>query len=541
MALIEEADVDFAKGLNILSGETGAGKSILLGSIGLAMGARADKDIIRHGAESALCELTFDIEGEALIKALDELGIVPEDGRLIISRRIYDNKSVARINGETVSLGVLKSVTGLLIDIYGQHENQSLLKRERQIGLLDDFANADTAEVARIFGEYTQLTKKLSSMDIDEEGRRRQMSYLEYAIGEIEAAKLVPGEEEQLLAQYKKLTNAAAIREKVSEAYELLGGRGGASDAVEESIRAINTVLSYDDELAPVNDQLLDAEAMMADLLSAASSYMEGLTVDDEELQNVQTRLDVIENMKQKYGRSIEAVLESLEKYRNEYEQLERFDEEKADAQIRLEECKKQLAAECGKLTKVRCEAAGRLEKLISASLSEMNFLDNRFEIAFSEKEPSHDGADAVQFLIATNPGEALKPLEKVASGGELSRIMLAFKTVFADTYHIDTLIFDEIDAGISGVTASCVCRKLQSVAKNAQVICISHLPQIVAGAQTHFLIEKGVRDEKTYSDIKKLDGEASVMEVARLLGGDHITESTIESARELIRSSEVV
>ncbi|MCR5742636.1 MAG: DNA repair protein RecN [Lachnospiraceae bacterium] len=535
MALIEEADVTFENGLNILSGETGAGKSILIGSINLALGARANKDIIRTGKEYALVELTFDISEPELLNKLRELDVDVSEGQIIISRKIYENKSVTRVNGEACPVSQLKSITELLIDVHGQHEHQSLLKKDKHLTILDDYAHSDLSEVKSLYEEYTSCRRELQGMTLNDEERRRELSFLEFEIGEIEAARLVPDEEEELMESFKKLSNAVNLLNTVASVYESVGyERGGAGSGIERAVKELLGIVEYDKDLEPLRDQILDIEALMSDFCNALTDYRDNLTVDDEALSNVQSRLDLIHELKRKYGRTIEDILAHLEESKARYQALTDYEERRSELELNIKLIEGKLRDASRKLSKKRKLAALDLQKKIIASLSEMNFLDVRFEIAFSDIEPTAKGTDDVEFLISTNPGESLKPLERVASGGELSRIMLAIKTVLAKTYYIDTLIFDEIDAGISGITASCVGRMLRNVGTTSQVICISHLPQIVAKADTHFLIEKNVSDDKTFTHIRKLSEEDSVREVARLLGGDNITQNTLISAKEL-------
>jgi len=535
MALIEEADVIFENGLNILSGETGAGKSILIGSINLALGARASKDIIRTGKEYALVELTFDISEQELLDKLRALDVDVSEGQIIISRKIYENKSVTRVNGEACPLSVLRDITELLIDVHGQHEHQSLLKKDKHLAILDDYAHSDVEAVKNLYEEYTSMKREYDSMTLDEEGRRRELSFLEYEIQEIEAASLREGEEDELMEEFKKLSNAVNLLNGVSQIYALMGyEHGGAGDGVEKAVKEILNIAEYDKDLIPVKDQLLDIESLVSDLCNSLTDYKDNLTVDDEQLSFVQSRLDMIHELKRKYGRTIGEILAHLEKSIAERDKLIDYDNRRQELESLIDVSYEKLMKACRLLSDRRHSSALELQSKIVASLSEMNFLDVKFEINFKETAPTARGIDDVEFLISTNPGESLKPLEKVASGGELSRIMLSIKTVLARTYYIDTLIFDEIDAGISGITASCVARKLKNVCETSQVICISHLPQIVAKADTHFLIEKNVSDDKTFTHIRKLDEEDSVREVARLLGGDNITENTLISAREL-------
>lgn len=541
LALIEEADVSFTRGLNILSGETGAGKSILIGSINTALGAKATKDMIRTGRDSALIELVFEPDNEQMIGKLRAAGVEPEDGQVIVTRRIFENKSVSRINGETVSVSQLKEITGLLIDIHGQHEHQSLLNKAHHIRILDEFAHKDTEALRRRvfdeFHQYSAMKKEYDSMNLDEESRRRELNFLEFEIDEIEQAQLHAGEEEALMAEFRKLSNGKHIVNGLNDIYSLVGyeSADGAGEKLEKAVKTMLMIAEYDPDLTPLKDQILDLEAQLGDFSNALRSYQDHLTLDTEALFTVQSRLDLLHELKRKYGRSVEAVLTHLEESRKRRDELLDYDEHKNALEAELARTEAALRADCDELTEKRKSSAAVLEREIIRALSDLHFMEVRFEISFQRlAQPTANGMDDVEFLISTNPGEQPRPLGRVASGGELSRIMLAIKTVLADLDEIDTLIFDEIDTGISGITASCVAAKLHEIAQVRQVICISHLPQIVAMADTHFLIEKRAREDQTVTDISPLDEEASVRELARLLGGATITQNTLESAREL-------
>ncbi len=541
MALIEEADVSFTEGLNILSGETGAGKSILIGSINTAIGAKATKDMIRQGCDSALIELIFQVENEQTAEKLTEAGFAPEDGQLIITRKIYENKSISRINGETVSLSQLRDITGLLIDIHGQHEHQSLLKKSQHLTILDEFSNKDTSalreKISEEYKAFSKMEKELSSMNLDDDARQRELSFVEFEINEIESANLKEGEEEDLMADFRKLSNGKQILNGLSDIYSLVGyeSNDGAGEKLEKSVKIMLGIAEFDPEISPLKDQILDLEAELGDFVRALSSYQDNLSLDEESLSEIQTRLDLLHELKRKYGRTIEDVLKYLEECRKKRDALLEYDERKARLTEEVSKIQEVLSSDCKELSRIRKEYAAVLEKKITQALSELHFMEVKFEIRFDElPKATANGVDAVEFLISTNPGEEPKPLIKVASGGELSRIMLAIKAVLADIDEIDTLIFDEIDTGISGITASCVAAKLCEISRFRQVICISHLAQIVAMADTHFLIEKSADHDKTVTEIRTLDEVDSVNEIARILGGANITHNTLESAREL-------
>ncbi len=540
LALIEETEIVFEKGLNILSGETGAGKSIIIGSINLALGGKASKGIVRHGAPYAYVELTFSLN-EGLKKALEPLDIYPEEDVLIISRKITDTRSISRINGESVSVAAVREVAELLLDIHGQQEHVSLMKKAKHLEILDEFGHQTIGpkkqQVAALYRQYEAARKALEGYQLDEEERLRQISFLEYELREIEEAALKEGEEEELMAVYKKLANSRQIAEGLEEIQSALGSDspGSASDSMSRSLQVIGSISEYDQSLKNLQSMLLDAEALLGDINREVSDYRNGMELDEEALYETQNRLDVIHNLKKKYGGSVEAVFKSAARKQKEYDRLQHFEEQKQACEQELTKTERALKKASRELSQLREGCAQVLTQRIEQSLSELNFLEVRFEMHFGRlSHYSPGGVDDAEFYISTNPGEEPKPLGKVASGGELSRIMLAVKTVLADTDEIETLIFDEIDAGISGRTAQMVSEKLSQIGRSHQVICISHLPQIVSMADTHFLIEKTVEQGATVTGIRQLGEDDSVMELARLLGGSEITDTTVAGAREM-------
>ncbi len=540
LALIEESEIGFREGLNILSGETGAGKSIIIGSINLALGGKASKGIVRHGAPYAYVELTFSLN-DTLRRALESLDIYLEEDVLVISRKITDTRSISRINGESVSVSTVREVAELLLDIHGQQEHVSLMKKAKHLEILDEFGHqtigSKKQQVATLYRQYEAARKALEGYQIDEEERLRQLSFLEYELGEIEEAALREGEEEELMAVYKRLANSRQIAEGLEEIQSALGSdsEGSASDSVSRSLQVMGGISEYDQSLKNLQSMLLDAEALLSDINREVSDYIGGMELDEEALYETQNRLDVIHNLKKKYGGSVAAVLKSADRKQKEYDRLQHFEEQKQTCEQTLIKTEKALKKASRELTELRTGCAKVLTEKIEKSLSELNFLEVKFEMHFEQlSHYSANGVDEGEFYISTNPGEDPKPLGKVASGGELSRIMLAVKTVLADTDEIETLIFDEIDAGISGRTAQMVSEKLSQIGHNHQVICISHLPQIVSMADTHFLIEKTVEQGATVTNIRQLQEEESVMELARLLGGSQITDTTVAGAREM-------
>lgn len=535
LALIDSAEVEFDEGLNILTGETGAGKSVIIGSVNVALGGKASRDLIRQGCDSAYVELVFSVDEEGRREALKEKGVTPtEDNLIIISKKITPARSISRINDETVTAARLREITGLLIDVHGQHEHQSLLYHARHLEILDEYGKARTAglklNIAETYREYAGLKKKMESFRTDEEQRRREADFLRFQIDEIEAAALRPGEEEECETAYRRYANARKIADGMQEAYQAVS-----TDEISRALKAVETAAHYDEGIAGIRDTLADVDALLSELSREISSYMDDLVFDDEEFHAIETRLDLIRSLESKYGRTIEEVNGSLREKTERLEELENFDFLRTKTEKELERAEGELSELCRELTQVRKEIAKELTEKIEEGLKELNFLDVRFTMEF--RPLSHytsEGLDEAEFLISTNPGEPVRPLGQVASGGELSRIMLAIKTVLAETDEIPTLIFDEIDTGISGRTAQMVSEKLRVIAGRHQVICITHLPQIAAMADSHFEIKKSVEGGRTVTRIRPLEENETVDELARLLGGAEITDAVRRNAKEM-------
>ncbi len=535
LALIEQARIEFGEGLNILTGETGAGKSILIGSVNMALGGKVSRDSIRQGAENAYIELLFSVDSQEQREALEALDItVPEDGTLILSRRILPSRSISRINDETVTAVKLKQATSLLIDIHGQHEHQSLLHLHKHLEILDAYCRTEAESwKEKIAGEYRQyqaLESRLSSMEGGLEERLREADFCRFEIQSIEEAALREGEEEELAARYRKLSHARRIAEELSEAYQALD-----TDALSRAVRAVDQAAGYDPELKGIRDQAYDVESLVHDLAHGIQAYMADCVFDPEEFRQIEERLDTIHSIQSRYGNSVEAVFQALKEKKKRLEELENFDQIRLGLEKEKADLEKQLRKDCSRLTEIRSQAAARLAERMRESLLDLNFLDVQFVMEVRQLDHfTSEGWDEAEFLISTNPGEPVKPLRAVASGGELSRIMLAIKTVLADTDQIPTLIFDEIDTGISGRTAQKVSEKLKEISRTHQVICITHLPQIASMADCHFEIEKSVREGKTVTQICRLGQEESIRELARLLGGAQITDAVLKNAREM-------
>ena len=538
MALIKEADIALGNGLNILSGETGAGKSILLGAIAVALGLQGFKGFAREGAEYALSELVFTVEKEEQRSALEAMEIPMEEDEVIISRRLSKGRATSKINGETVPVSLVKKVGALLIDIHGQHENQALLHIRKHLELLDDFAKENLGnireEYQKSYHEYGELKKELEQAHLDNAARTKEMDFLSFEIGEIEEASLQKGEDESLEEDYKKLANGREILEAVTEAYQLCG-TDGASDSTGRALRSLASVAEYDSSLKALYGQLMDVDNLLNDFSREVSSYAQELDVDEETLHSTEERLDLINRLKTKYGNTIEAILEYKEEKKKRFQVLEHYEEYLAELESRFAACRKKLDEQAEALTRIRKEAAVQFSEQVCQALQELNFLDVRFELEFRRVEDyTASGLDEVCFMISTNPGQPLRPVQDTASGGELSRIMLAVKSIMADQEKVETLIFDEIDSGISGRTAQKVSEKLAVIAGTHQVICITHLAQIAAMADVHFMIEKNIVGKETQTSIRQLNEKESIEELARILGGAEITQTVLDGAKEM-------
>ena len=535
LALIEKADVEFGEGLNILTGETGAGKSIIIGSVTMALGGKAPKGSIRPGADYAYIELVFSVTGEEKRKALRELDVEPtEDGLVIISRKLTPARSISRINDETVTMARLSQITGLLLDIHGQHEHQSLLYKSKHLEILDAYVKAATQPVKQTIADryriYRSLEEKLRGFDMDAESRIREADFLRFEIEEIEASALKEGEEEELTSIYRRYSHSRRIAECLGAAYEAVEG-----EWLARALKEVEQASEYDESLGGVRDQLYDADSILRDAGREMSTYLDSMEMDEETFRKTEERLDLIHNLQAKYGPTVETIFQKLEQKKKRLEELEDYDAHRKRMEQELEECRNGLEKLCTQLTGIRKKASRTLVKKIKQGLVDLNFLDVEFDMEFEKLDHfTPSGWDGAQFLISTNPGQPMRPLKDVASGGELSRIMLAIKTVLADSDDIPTLIFDEIDTGISGRTAQKVSEKLMLIARSHQIICITHLPQIAAMADSHFEIAKSASQGRTITTIRLLDRQASVEELARLLGGARITEAVLKNAGEM-------
>lgn len=541
LALIEEIEVEFGPGLNILTGETGAGKSILLGSMQLILGAKTSKNMIRENAPYALVELLFQIENEKAKEALKELDIYPEDGQVLLSRKIMDGRSINKINGETSTVSQMKAAAACLLDIHGQHEHQSLLYQDKQLAILDAYGKEKILptkeKVSQAYREYSKCKTELNSMNMDEEQRNRELAFLEFEIKEIEKAALLPGEDEELERQYRKMSNAKLIVDSLQLVHNLTGyeSKEGAGETVGEALREFSHVTQYDAELAPMAETLTSVDGLLNDFNRELSAYLDDMTFDEGEFYETERRLDLINGLKAKYGRTIEDIFSYRKLQEEKLEKLCKYEENLQELKLRLKELEEILREKSDELSRIRKEYSKQLEQKIIQGLKDLNFLDVNFAIDFQQKKNYTDnGTDDIQYLISTNLGESLKPLGQIVSGGELSRIMLALKAILADRDQIETLIFDEIDTGISGRTAQKVSEKMAVIGQHHQVLCITHLPQIAAMADSHFEIEKHLQGTETITQIHVLEEDDSIRELARLLGGAEITSAVFENAKEM-------
>ncbi|MEE1228749.1 MAG: DNA repair protein RecN [Lachnospiraceae bacterium] len=540
LALIEEAEVDFSSHLNIMTGETGAGKSILIGSIQSALGSKIPKDMIRHGSDSALIELIFHTKSKAVQEKMEELEIPFEDGDVIIQRRVTNHRVINKINDTSVTVSKLREISPLLLDLSGQHENQLLLKPENHQKILDSFASDKIKplkdQVRQVFASYQKYLREYQEKRVSDADRNREMEFLKFEIAEIDRAQLKPGEDEELEAYYERAVHAKDILEGCSDAHELLSdGNVSAQEQLGDAIRQLESVRKYDQRIDGFLEQLGTIDALLNDFNRDLSDYMSEMEFDPETFHETETRLNLINDLKSKYGGDIFKILKYQEKSQQRLEQLTNYEEYLADLEANLKKSENELHKLSEKLTALRKEAAEPLAEKIRESLLDLNFNDVRFEIRFEKRNHyGAEGNDDICFMISTNPGMDVRPLHEIASGGELSRIMLAIKSILADEEQIETLIFDEIDTGISGRTAQKVSERLAMIARGRQVIAITHLPQIAAMAERHFLIEKTSDAQSTISQIHTLSEEESVEELARMLGGAKITKVVLENAREM-------
>ena len=541
LAIIDEIEVDFSEGMNVLTGETGAGKSIIIGSVDIAIGGKVPKDIIRKGSEYALVELAFSVDTPEQHEYLEQLGLTIEDDEILVSRKITKGRTINRINGQSVPASALREAAAILIDVHGQNEQQSLLYKAKHMEIVDRYAKDKMAgayeEYSKCYTKYRELISMRDNENVSEEERLREISFMQYELEEIENAAVVHGEEDNLSEEYRVLANASSIALGLGEIYSMTGSSQSqsVSEYLSQSIRIFSRISDYDKNVAQLAEQLSQIDSLVYDFNRDMLSYMDGIEVEGDRLDKVEKRLDLVRKIKSKYGATTADVNAYADKLRAKLKKYEEYEEYKENLEGEIEECTEKLTKLAGKMTKVRTECSKILKEKITDALIDLNFLQVQFEIENRQlSEFSPKGLDEIEFMISTNPGEDLKPIGQAASGGELSRIMLAVKAVLAEHDEISTLIFDEIDSGISGRTAQKVAEKMSIIARSHQVICISHLAQIAAMTDAHYLIEKTNDGQRTSTIIRKIEGEDSVSELARILGGAEITDSVINSAKEM-------
>ncbi|MGQ9737066.1 MAG: DNA repair protein RecN [Armatimonadota bacterium] len=542
IAIIDRLNLRFEPGLNVLTGETGAGKSILIDALSLALGERAEAEMLRAGAERAQVTAVFDVSSSPhLLTRLQELDITPEEGLLYLTRELFaGGRSQARINGRPVPVATLKAVGDLLVDLHGQHQHQSLFNLNEQMRFLDQWCGekvlALKAELGDCVREMHALQRELSSLQSDARERAHLLDLYTFQKQQIEQARLVPGEEEELVAEERRLAHAERLFATAEIAYELLtAGEPSAVDLLAQSIRALEEVLPIDVGLQPLVEHLRSALYTVQDTAGELRAYRDRVEFNPERLGEVQERLHLIRTLKRKYGDTVEAVLEYLREVTEKMRSLQGGEERAEEIADALEQKKQRAQGLATELSKLRREGARRFEQAVAQELSELAMPRARFEVKLTPKPLETDGADAIEFLIAPNPGEPPRPLSKIASGGELSRVMLAIKSVLADIEDVPTLVFDEIDIGIGGRTAGVVGEKLHSLSDRRQILCITHLPQIASRARLHLLIEKHETEGRTVTAVTPVEGDARVWEIARMLGDTG--ESALRHAREMLEA----
>ncbi len=539
IAVIERSDISFDRGFNVLTGETGAGKSIVIDAISAILGERAYRDMIRTGATKAAVRAVFTDVPEYPWFA--ENG-VEYDSETVIQREIYlDGKNICRVNGSLVSVSILRKLGIQLINIHGQHDSASLFDEANHLKFLDDFGENDAVRAAYLekYEAVTALRKEIDSLTMDESEKLRRMETLRYQIAEIEKADLQPGEDESLEARRKVLQNAEKISDAMNEAVEDLYGdddTDGAATLLMSAERALARIARFDDSIAALHEKVADLMYQVQDAAELARDARDDLGDSAGELDEIESRLDVIHKLRRKYGATCADILEYLEKARQELDEIEFADDHLERLKLKLQKAEKAAWEAAFALRKNRKENAKAMSARILTELTQLDMPRVQFSCEFTELELTTNGADAVAFYMSANAGEALKPMSKVASGGELARIMLAMKNVLAEKDQVNTLIFDEVDTGVSGRAAQKVAEKLRAVAAHKQVLCVTHLPQLAALANTHFLIAKEEREGRTYTTVTPLEIEGRKRELARIIGGTNITETTLKSAEEMLR-----
>ena len=543
IAIIEAADIEFAPGFNALTGETGAGKSIVIDSLSAVLGQRTSRELIRTGAEKAFVSAAFSGMAPELT---EEFGIQPEaDGTLLLQREIQtDGKNVCRVNGRPVTVGQLRALGARLLNIHGQHDGQQLLDEEQHIVYLDSFGRVESLAItyAEKYKNFTDIRRQIGALQMDEAEKARRVDTLQYQIEELRRAKLTPGEEEELTARRGMLRNAEKFLDAVAGADYALNGDdsgGGALSALRQAQDALGGVRHLDDAFGQLYERLGEAYSEVYDIAATVEDKRGELDVSPGELDRVESRMDLLYRLKKKYGATVEDMLDYQARCEAELAQIE----DAGDTLVRLEQAlskaekEARLAAQA--LSDARKAAAEQLTSQILAELQQLDMGKIRFAVDFAEKPLDSDGMDTVRFLMSANVGEELRPIHKIASGGELARIMLAMKNVLSEQDHVGTLVFDEVDTGVSGRAAQKVAEKMARISRRKQVLCVTHLPQLAAMADTHFSVEKGERNGRTYTEVRRLDREQRRRELARLTGGSHVSQTMLDGAEELLVQAE--
>lgn len=543
-ALVEELRLSIDKNLNILTGETGSGKSIIIDALGLCLGEKYDRSFLRKGTEKGLVEAVFQSNNTHLKGVLNDNDLeLDEDDLLIITRIIYsDGKSVARVNGRTVKMSVLKDIAKTLIDIHGQHQTQALFNKDIHLEFLDLFGEHELDlfkdDYKKVYYQYMEVKKSLNILteNKDDMQIQREIDLLKFQINEIESANLNQNEYEELLKQREVYRNSEKIYSNLNSSYQqLYEGSVNAVDLIGNAVRELGAISQYDKTLNEYNNDIERIMYELQDISRDIRNYKESIDFSPYELEQIETRVDEINNLRRKYGDSIDEIFEYYQKIASRLDEILNRDEKVEKLKVEILRLEKILLDKSDKLTESRKKVAKELEEVLLEELKSLNMKNVLFKVNFEESTFTIDGKDDIEFMISFNLGEDIKPIYKVASGGEMSRFMLAFKTILADIDQIDTLVFDEIDTGISGIAAQIVGEKLSNIGKKKQIICITHLPQIAANADTHYCIEKSTANNRTFTTIKKLNHDQKRDEIARLIAGSNITEKTMEHATEII------
>ena len=543
IAIIEAADIEFAPGFNALTGETGAGKSIVIDSLSAVLGQRTSRELIRTGAEKAFVSAAFSGMAPELT---EELGIQPEaDGTLLLQREIQtDGKNVCRVNGRPVTVGQLRALGARLLNIHGQHDGQQLLDEEQHIVYLDSFGRVESLAItyAEKYKNFTDIRRQIGALQMDEAEKARRVDTLQYQIEELRRAKLTPGEEEELTARRGMLRNAEKFLNAVAGADYALNGDdsgGGALSALRQAQDALGGVRHLDDAFGQLYERLGEAYSEVYDIAATVEDKRGELDVSPGELDRVESRMDLLYRLKKKYGATVEDMLDYQARCEAELAQIEDAGDTLARLAQALSKAEKEARQAAQALSDARKAAAEQLTSQILAELQQLDMGKIRFAVDFAEKPLDSDGMDTVRFLMSANVGEELRPIHKIASGGELARIMLAMKNVLSEQDHVGTMVFDEVDTGVSGRAAQKVAEKMARISRRKQVLCVTHLPQLAAMADTHFSVEKGERGGRTYTEVRRLDREQRRRELARLTGGSHVSQTMLDGAEELLVQAE--